>query len=81
MRRPAAILAALFGLWPAITLAAAPAKAPSTSRPEPARSCTIGSFKGVLLPGSNVCVRVSGFVRYDWNSGATDPNRPGHSHN
>lgn len=48
------------------TLAATPdAQKPSKSRTEASRSCTIGSFKGVMLPGSTVCVRVSGFVRYE----------------
>ncbi len=81
MRRTAALMAALFSLCPGIALAAAPAKTPTAGRTESARSCTIGSFRGVLLPGSSVCVRVSGFVRYDWNSGAADPTRPGRSHN
>lgn len=63
--RSLAGLAAILALGSA-SLAATPGPRTSPpSRTEASRTCTIGSFKGVRLPGSTVCVRVSGFVRYE----------------
>ena len=31
------------------------------------RVCTIGSFTGFVIPGSDVCLKVGGFVRYQYN--------------
>lgn len=48
---------------------------PAHPAPEKARTCTIGSFTGVMLPGTSVCAKVSGFVRVDAVTGG--PRKPG----
>src|SRR5690349_22798050 len=42
--------------------------------------CSIGSFTGFVIPGSDVCLKVGGFVRYDYGytpQGHTFFYRPG----
>jgi hypothetical protein len=42
----------------------------SAAQPAPAaRTCTIGSFKGTLIPGTSICTKVGGFVRVQGNAG------------
>ena len=47
---------------------------PAHPAPGKARTCTIGSFTGVMLPGTSVCAKVSGFVRVDAVTGG--PRKP-----
>lgn len=58
-------------------LAAGPRPGPGRPAPqaEVARRCTIGSFEGVLIPGTQVCTRVSGFVRVETRIGRRGPTR------
>lgn len=53
--------------------ASTPPRANPPPRTETSRPCTIGSFKGVMLPGSTVCVKVGGFVRYQAATGGAIP--------
>jgi len=49
----------------AIAVAGASAAELPTTRSEAsknARKCHVGGMEGVLLPGSNVCMKVSGYV-------------------
>jgi len=56
------------------SVAASTAPKPSPPpRAETSRPCTVGNFKGVMLAGSSVCVRVSGFVRYEAATGRATP--------
>jgi hypothetical protein len=32
------------------------------ARPEHYKTCTVGGMTGVLIPGSGLCVKVSGYV-------------------
>jgi hypothetical protein len=45
-----------------------PVRKPASSAPA-ARTCHIGSFSGVLMPGTNVCVKAGGFVRSETRMG------------
>ncbi len=48
-----------------------PLPAPKPGRPSAAagRACHVGSFTGVMMPGSTVCVKIGGFVRAETGSG------------
>ncbi|MFO1147982.1 MAG: porin [Alsobacter sp.] len=47
------------------------AKSGATTASAPAaRSCTIGSFTGTLIPGTTICAKVGGFVRAQGNANA-----------
>lgn len=54
---------------------AAQAQVRSAPPAEAARRCTIGSFEGVLIPGTQVCTRISGFVRVEIRSGRRGSSR------
>ena len=71
--RTLAGLTALLALTNAGLAATSQAKTSAPARKEAARPCTIGSFKGTMLPGSNVCVRVGGFVRYETGTTISGP--------
>jgi Porin subfamily len=52
-------------LLAALAVAGASAAELPTTRSEPAknvRKCNVAGMEGVLLPGSNVCVKVGGYV-------------------
>jgi hypothetical protein len=48
----------------AILAAARAAELPTIkhARPEHYKTCTVGGMTGVLIPGSGLCVKVSGYV-------------------
>lgn len=48
-----------------------PLPAPKASRPAAAagKTCHVGSFTGVMVPGSTVCMKIGGFVRAQSGSG------------
>jgi hypothetical protein len=71
MRRLGLLLLLLASPAAAATATApAPAKPTTTAKtagaaapPKAAQTCTIGSFKGTLIPGTTICAKIGGFVR------------------
>jgi hypothetical protein len=62
---------------PARAASAGQAPPPLPAKPQPAapaqqaRTCTIGTFKGVFIPGTSVCTKVGGFMRYEAGAGGS----------
>jgi hypothetical protein len=71
-------LALLVVAGPAMATSAPPPAKPTgtgkggttSTAPQAARTCTIGSFTGTLIPGTTICAKLGGFVRVQGNANA-----------
>lgn len=60
------LLATAAGLAATAGVQAADLPARKAAPVDDARLCTMGSFTGFVIPGSDICLKIGGFVRYQY---------------